>query len=510
MEPLESIIRSIIDGEVSSREELQKKKFEVCSKFNLSEVPSNAELIETAKGMTNEETGELVFSLLKRKPARSQSGVTVIAVMTSPEKCPHGRCNVCPGGPESVRPSPQSYTGREPAALRGERNRFDPFSQVKDRLNQYRAIGHSTDKVDLIIMGGTFPARKLEYQRNFIKGCLDALNDNKEPTLAESIKKNETANNRCIGITVETRPDQCSEEQIANMLPYGTTRVELGVQCLRNDILKKINRGHGVEETVKATKLCKDHGLKVCYHMMPGLPGSTVEEDLEDFKKLFDDPRFRPDMLKIYPTLVVKGTELYDMWKGNEYKPLSTDAAAKLVAQIKAAVPPYVRIQRVQRDIPSQLIEAGVKKSNLRQYAWDVMERRGLECRCIRCREAGRSDSEIGEIKLKHIKYCASEGTEHFLELGGKKLLTAYARLRVKEGTTPTLRELKVVGHMTPLDSEPISYQHSGYGNRLLQVCEDIASEYGKIRVTSGIGAREYYRGKGYVLDEPYMFKNLP
>ncbi len=510
MDPLERIIRSIIDGEVTSKDELQKKKFEVCGEFDLKELPGNSELIETAKDMVDEEGHEFLFSLLKRKPARSQSGVTVIAVMTSPEKCPHGRCIVCPGGPESERPSPQSYTGKEPAALRGERNLFDGFTQVKDRLEQYRAIGHDTDKVDLIVMGGTFPARPLEYQREFIKGCLDALNGSIGSSLEDSIKTNERGKNRCIGLTVETRPDHCVEEHTANMLSYGTTRVELGVQCLRNDILNDINRGHGVEETIRATTLCKDHGLKVCYHMMPGLPGSSDEDDLDDFKQLFEDTRFRPDMLKIYPTLVVKGTELYEMWKRGEYQPLSTKEAAELVAHIKSIVPPYVRIQRVQRDIPSPLIEAGVKKSNLRQYAWEVMEERGLRCRCIRCREAGRSDLKMGEIELDQITYSASGGTEHFFELGDGTLLTGYARLRVKEGIPPTLRELKVVGHMTPLGSDPISYQHSGHGDRLLSACEQIASKYGKIRVTSGIGAREYYRKKGYILKGPYMFKYLP
>jgi len=358
-------------------------------------------------------------------------------------------------------------------------------------------------------MGGTFPARTLGYQRRFIKGCLDALNGYVHDSLEEAIKTNEKAENRCIGLTVETRPDQCSDQQIADMLSYGTTRVELGVQSLRNDILEGIDRGHTVEDSIEATERCKDAGIKVCYHMMPGLPGTTSEEDLKDFKKLFHDNRFRPDMLKIYPTLVVEGTELYEMWSSGGYEPLGTGEAAELIAKVKSIVPEYVRIQRVQRDIPSQLIEAGVKKSNLRQYAWEVMEEQGSSCRCIRCREAGRSDKEVKDIELRHISYEASDGTEHFFELGDGDLLVGYARLRMKENMIPTLRELKVVGKMTPLDSEPISYQHTGYGTILLNSCEDKALGYGRIRVTSGIGAREYYRDHGYELKGPYMFKDL-
>ncbi|MFO8109313.1 MAG: tRNA uridine(34) 5-carboxymethylaminomethyl modification radical SAM/GNAT enzyme Elp3 [Thermoplasmata archaeon] len=511
MDPLETLVFRIVQNKVVSKKELQKEKFKICKKFGMSEVPGNAELIEaTKKFLDKEEDRVKVIKLLKRKPARSLSGVAVIAVMTSPEKCPHGRCIVCPGGPDSRFSSPQSYTGREPAALRGVRNEFSGYEQVKDRLEQYHSIGHGTDKADLIIMGGTFPARPLKYQHEFVKDCLDALNGSKENCLKDAIKKNETAVNRCIGLTVETRPDYCGRTELKKMLSYGTTRVELGVQCLRDDILNNIQRGHGTEESIKATELCKDHGLKVCYHMMPGLPGSSPKQDLKDFERLFNHEEFMPDMIKIYPTLVVEGTELYNMWKRGEYSPLSTREAAKLVAKIKSVVPPYVRIQRVQRDIPSPLIQSGVKNSNLRQYVWDEMEKQGSACRCIRCREAGRRQVTLEKIELKHRTYKASGGTEHFLELGDGHLLIGYARLRVKEDHPPTLRELKVVGHMTPLDSDPISYQHTGCGNKLLEACESIASEWGKIRVTSGIGAREYYRDRGYALDGYYMVKSIP
>ncbi len=512
MDPLEELVRSISEGKIITKEQLQKEKFKVCGRYDLSELPGNAELIETAKRMDDIDWNS-VKEILQRKPSRKASGVSVIAVMTSPAECPHGKCMVCPGGPDSPEPSPQSYTGREPAALRGARNEFSPYAQVKDRLEQYRAIGHKTDKVDLIIMGGTFPSRDIDYQHGFVKGCLDALNGFRSTSLEGAIRSNEIAPNRCIGLTVETRPDNCGEKVLHQMLSYGTTRVELGVQSLDDDTLKRIDRGHLTKDSIRATESCKDYGLKVCYHMMPGLPGTSKEEDLENFKMIFEDDRFRPDMLKIYPTLVVKGTELYDLWKEGKYVPLDTQHAAELVAEIKTIVPPYVRIQRVQRDIPSPLVEAGVKKSNLRQYAWKVMKEKGESCGCIRCREAGLSDKtvETEDLRLKELTYHASGGVEYFLEIGNEDLLVAYARLRIKDGISPTLRELKVVGEMTPLDSEPSSYQHAGYGSELLMRCEEIAGEFhDQIRVTSGIGVREYYRNHDYEMDGYYMVKDLP
>ncbi len=506
MDPLEILVHRLV--RVTSSEELQSVKFQVCGEFGLEEVPGNAELIAAARRVLHGDELSAVLKLLKRKPSRSQSGVAVVAVMTSPEGCPHGKCIVCPGGPDSDFYSPQSYTGREPAALRGIRHDYSPYEQVSGRLEQYHAIGHHTDKVDLIIMGGTFPARDLGYQRDFVKGCLDALNGLESSSLEDSIRENETAPNRCIGLTVETRPDHCGPEELDNMLSYGTTRVELGVQSVNDKILVKMGRGHGVRETVEATERCKDRGLKVCYHIMPGLPGSSPEEDLRGFREIFSDQRFMPDMIKIYPTLVVEGTELHRMWKRGEYEPLSTPEAAELIARMKALIPPYVRIQRVQRDIPSPIIEAGVVNSNLRQYVWDEMEKKGLVCRCLRCREAGRALPVPEDVDLIHREYSASGGVEHFFELGDGETMVAYARLRMKDGIPPTIRELRVVGHMTPLDTSSIHLQHSGYGNRLLEVCEEFAS--GVIRVTSGIGVREYYRQRGYELRGPYMVKNLP
>lgn len=513
MDYYEEILRQIKSGKISNTKELQKAKMDLCKKHGIDELPGNADILEKVEKY-DDITRDDVLDVLQRKPSRKKSGVTVIAVMTSPAECPHGRCMMCPGGPLDEEPSPQSYTGKEPAALRGERNDFDPKKQVEDRLKQYRAIGHTTDKIDLIIMGGTFPAREWSYQKGFTKGCFDGLNNSHSETLKDAQDTNETADIRCIGLTIETRPDYCKKTEIDRMLKLGATRVEMGVQSLRDEILKKIDRGHSVKDTIEATRLAKNRGLKVCYHMMPGLPGSTREKDIEDFKQLFNDQRFQPDMLKIYPTLVIEGTELFDVWKKGDYDPLSTEEAADLVAEMKDIVPPHVRIQRVQRDFPSPLVDAGVKKSNLRQYARKAMSKKGLSCDCIRCREVGHSEKEIDRtnLELKKIQYEASGGTEYFLELGEDDIIVGYARLRTSEKHNPILRELKVVGEMTPVskNGQKDGFQHAGFGKRLVKECEDISTQYGdSLKVISGVGAREYYRKMGYSLKEPYMVKHL-
>ncbi len=508
----QDIIEEIVEGDIDSPDELQKAKMKLCKKYNRDELPKNAEILKKVDEMETVNRDEVVH-VLQRKPARKKSGVSVIAVMTSPEECPHGRCRMCPGGPESREPSPQSYTGEEPAALRGERNDFYPYEQVKDRLEQYHAIGHKTDKIDLIVMGGTFPARDWRYQKNFVKGCFDALNDKNSKNLKEAQKINEDAQKRCVGMTIETRPDYCKEKELDRMLELGATKVEIGVQSIRNEVLEDIQRGHSVEDSIEATRLAKKKGFKVCHHIMPGLPGMTKENDLDDFNKLFDDPRFRPDMLKIYPALVIEGTDIYEDWKKGEYEPLSTSEAAELIAKMKSKVPSYVRIQRVQRDIPSPIVEGGVKKSNLRQYARKEIEALGKDCDCIRCREAGHSDKDVDvdSVELKRQVYKASGGREHFLELSDDEgIMLGYARIRTEDEISPLIRELKVVGEMTPVNEKGEHYQHSGFGSDLLKECESIAQDYGRsLRVISGVGARNYYRKFGYRFEKPYMVKRF-
>jgi elongator complex protein 3 len=501
------LISLILEGEIKERSSLQNHKIELCRELGLSRVPSNSETLDFA----SEEQVPLIVPMLQRKPVRTMSGVAVVAVMTSPAECPHGRCSYCPGGVNNG--SPQSYTGKEPAARRADRNAFDPYDQVRDRIEQLRAIGHRSDKIDLIVMGGTFTSRPPEYQRSFVKGCFDAMNGELSRDLEDAHHLNETAEHRCIGMTVETRPDQFHQDQLDLSMDMGTTRVELGVQILDDDILNGVERGHGVNEVVEATRLAKRRGLKVCYHLMPGLPGSDPDRDLECFAKVFDDPHFRPDMLKIYPTLVVKGTRLYDEWRRGNYSPYDVDVASDVIARMKLLVPEYVRIQRIQRDIPVPLIEAGVRKGHLRQLVASRLEEMGKGCRCIRCREVGLKGIDVTsqDPELKSLEYIASGGREQFLSLvlPEQDAIVGYARLRLDDEAR--LRELKVFGRMASFDHGGEEWQHRGSGRRLIEEAEARASDAGhaSIAVTSGVGVREYYRSLGYRREGAYMSKEL-
>lgn len=506
----------LTDGSISSRSDVQRAKASLCKKHGLARVPANYELLAHVP----EEIRDDVEHLLRNKPVRTASGVAPVAVMTSPADCPHGRCSYCPGG--VVNNSPQSYTGREPAALRATMYGFDPYDQTKARLEQLRAIGHRTDKVDLIIMGGTFTARPPDYQEWFVKRCFDAMNACESPSLAASHEINESARSRCAGLTVETRPDWLGEEHVARSISLGATKVELGVQVLDDQVLEGVKRGHGVDAVTSATALAREVGLKVCYHIMPGLPGSSPETDLKSFALMFNDERFRPDMLKIYPTLVVKGTELYDLWKDGRYEPMSLEDSVALIEEMKRITPRWVRILRVQRDIPVQLIEAGVRKSHLREIVAKDLEARGERCRCIRCMEAGhrgipgRGDAEEG-LTIEDTSYRASGGTEYFISASSIEgdCLVGYARLRLPDGdgvSAARVRELHVYGEMVPLDDRPNErWQHRGIGARLLALCEDKATAAGfdSILVTSGVGVRNYYRRLGYEREGMYMDKKL-
>ena len=517
--PLEYVadfVSMLATGAVTTREQVLRAKSALCRKHGLSRVPANYELL----ALIPDELEEYAEPLLRNKPVRTISGVAPVAVMTSPTECPHGRCAYCPGGVTNN--SPQSYTGKEPAALRATMYEYDPYRQTRARLDQLSAIGHRTDKVELIIMGGTFTARDHGYQQWFVKRCFDAMNGSESAGLEPSQLANEGAPSRCVGMTVETRPDWFLEEHIDRSMRLGATKVELGVQVLDDAVLEGVKRGHDIDSVAVATKRARDAGLKVCYHVMPGLPGSDMANDLRSFELMFSDERFRPDMLKLYPTLVVKGTELYDLWKSGEYSPLELDDAVSLVAEMKRRVPPWVRILRIQRDIPVQLIEAGVRKSHLRELARLELERTGHACNCIRCREVGqmgvdRSVAKPDEVDMVEVSYEANGGVEHFVSYetahGGS--LVGYARLRCAGDTDlhpARIRELHVYGEMTPINEPPSArWQHSGYGEQLLSRCEDLAEQAGHrtISVTSGVGARDYYRRLGYRCEGVYMSKPL-
>jgi elongator complex protein 3 len=522
MDFYDDIIDLIQNGKIRTKAEIHGAKVKLCKKYGLNHVPSDVDILEHAPADIYPE----IEAYLRLKPVRTTSGVAVVAVMTSPSDCPHGKCIYCPGGINFG--TAQSYTGHEPAAMRAESNDFDPFKQTRSRIDQLKTIGHPTDKIDLIIMGGTFTARESQYQEWFVKRCFDALNEMEAPTLLDAQGLNEYASSRCIGLTIETRPDWCRESHVDEILNLGGTRVELGIQSTSNEILERIKRGHTVEDSKNATRFVKDSGMKVCYHMMPGLPGSDFESDLRLFKTIFENPDFRPDMLKIYPTLVIEGTELHDKWKEGGYKPLNTADCADLIAKIKEFVPKWVRIQRIQRDIPVKLISDGVDKSNLRQIVQNILKESGRSCDCIRCREVGISslsgiEVDLDTIELKKIKYQASQGTEHFLSFEDKNgILIGYSRLREPSETAHRkeissqpcmiIRELKVAGEMVPIGKVDHSrWQHQGYGARLIEECEALAklNKAKKILVTSGVGARQYYRKLDYERFGPYMSKTL-
>jgi elongator complex protein 3 len=450
-----------------------------------------------------------------KKFARTISGVTPVAVMTEPLKCP-GHCVYCP----TYSSTPQSYTPESPAVLRAIRCGYDAVKQVRSRLKVLSEMGHPTDKVELIVMGGTFLAFPEDYQYRFIKECLDGLNGENSADLEEAKKRNQTARHRCTGLCIETRPDWCGEKEIERMLSFGATRVELGVQMLDDEIYQLTRRGHKIEDVVRATSLLRQYGFKVHYHWMPGLPGSTPEHDLELSRMLFEDERFKPDGLKLYPTMVVEGTELERWYKEDRYRPYDVKTMVKLMIEIKSIVPKYVRISRVLRDIPAKFITAGCKDS-LRGTVRQRMKQRGIECKCIRCREYGhraREGWEIGEPKLVRLDYGAAGGKEIFLSFEDEgETLFAVLRMRIQPQSSESpaiIRELHVYGPEVPLAGQnAAAAQHKGLGKALLREAERIAAEeFGARQMTilSGIGAREYYRTEfGYKSRGDYMVRDL-
>ena len=546
------IINDILDGKITTRKDLETEKRQLCRDLKLSKFMSNADILEYAKA--NEK--EIVSGILKKKPTRTMSGVAIVAVMCHPHKCPHGRCFYCPESDIA----PPSYTGEEPAALRGRMYEYHPYVQCFNRLKQLKKIGHPIDKVELIIMGGTFPSRDLSYQEWFVSQCLKAMCDfslimeNKpenyeynldldeirsfesnvlktyppnDYVIMEDVQRvNENSKVRCVGMTFETRPDYCKKEHINRMLDFGVTRVELGVQTLSDDLYIKIKRGHNIADVVEANQLLRDSAIKVAMHMMPGL-FSNQNRDLKMFKQLFSDDNFKPDMLKIYPCLVTKGSELYDLWAEGSYEPYNDDEAVELITKVKSIRPKWVRTMRIQRDIPSTLIEAGVKKSNLGELVYNNLERNHIACKCIRCREIGHKKTskeyKLDDFEMFSEKYTACEGEEHFLSIEdiNEESIAGFLRLRLPSKNhfrpeitddTALIRELHVYGNMIKIGSKnPNIGQHTGFGERLLKEAENIAIDNGKnqVAIISGIGSRNYYRKFGYEKHGPYMMKKI-
>jgi len=525
-EACREIIERLLEDPPRDRKGLATIKRAVCKKFSLDAFPRNSDILEVA----TEEERDFVLPFLLKKPSRTLSGVAVVAVMSKPLPCPHGKCTMCPGGVEED--SPQSYTGFEPAAMRGRMYNYDPKEQVIARLAQLEAIGHNTSKIDLILMGGTLPAAPLDYQEYFIKGCLDGVTKSNTANITEAIAKAETSERRCIGITVETRPDTCSHERLQQSLDWGVTRVEIGVQMLSDKIYERINRGHTVQDVTNAFKQLRDLGLKVTAHMMVGLPGATWEEELASFKTLMTDSRFIPDELKIYPLMLMENTKLFEEYKAGQYEPLTFEQTVERVAEYKANILPSIRLKRVLRDIPAPRIFAGPKKSDLRQYAQKHLEESGRKCHCIRCREVGHQQNKgitpsEENIELVRRDYDASGGKEVFLsfEDTSQDIILGFLRLRhpssetlipsVKETPFSIIRELHIYGSLVNIGFEAkqkFDWQHKGYGTKLIEEAVEISkNEMGSelLLVTSGIGVREYYAKKKFTKLLPYMARKL-
>src|SRR5581483_7145164 len=445
------------------------------------------------------------------------------AVMPKPYECPHGKCIYCPGGIEFN--TPLSYTGTEPATKAAQKFQFDPYEQVSSKMKQLQSRGHDTGKSEMVIVGGTFPFMPGGYQREFAKSCYDALNGFRSKTLQEAMAANERAQNRCVGFTVETKPDYCKEPHVDLMLELGVTRVEIGVQSLDDRVYKLVNRGHTLDDVVDAFRIARDSGYKIVAHMMPGLPGSSPDKDIADFRRLFEDDAFKPDMLKIYPTLVLEHTGLFKMHESGKYRAYSDEDLENVIVEAKKIIPPWVRIMRVQREIESKDIVAGPKSGNLRQIVLQKLRQQGFKCRCIRCRETGlqKKYPTEDEVTLKRTDYSASNGREIFLSYESKDGETILGFLRLRKVAKPhrselaknaIVRELHVYGQAVGVGKRESndSYQHRGYGAKLLKEAERIAKgELGvdKIAIISAVGTRQYYKKLGYHQDGPYVSKVL-
>lgn len=522
------IIKYLVSNPNTPRHRITNIKGKIGKNYNVNSVIKNATIL----GFATIDEKKIITPLLKRRKTRTNSGVSVIAIMTKPLPCP-GTCIYCPG--QKSQPGQkvaQSYTGQEPAALRSINNQYDSFKQVRSRISDLEAIGHVIDKIEIICMGGTFLSTPLDYQKQFIQGAYEGVLNKTVSDLNEAKRLAENSKRRLIGLTIETRPDYCKEDHIDRMLSYGVTRVELGIQTVFDDVFELVKRGHSTRDSIEAIRIARDAGLKINAHIMPNLPGSDYNRDLTLFRTIFSDSDYRPDMLKIYPCLVIKGTELYEWWKNGIYNPYSTTQLIDLIAQIKKEIPPYVRIQRIMRDIPAPLIEAGCKKSNLRQLVRMKLDKDRSKCNCIRCREYGiaqnmhqYNENNFEDFKLERSDYKASRGEETFLSFENNNLLIGYLRLRkpsefshrseLNDGKTLIVREIRIVGEIVPTDTIPNFFtqiQHRGFGKRLLEEAEKISSEEydaKKLAVISGVGARNWFYKLGYESDGPYVSKKL-
>ena len=540
LEIIENIkrIKTVEDLSVFKRELSKKHGFSILLN---SDILQEYFLLIKEKKITEKwqkKYGDFFLSLLKKRAIRTLSGIAPVAVLTKPYPCP-GKCAYCPQRSDV----PVSYLPNEPAVMRALRLHFNPYLQTIYRLKALENNGHEPNKIELIVIGGTWSYLPTKYKYWYILNCFKAANDyqkiKKEIKIEKSekpvnpkkiiensynqslrldeikrlLKQEQTKNEKSlygiIGLTLETRPDYLIEKELLEMRELGCTRVEIGVQAIDDKILKLNRRGHDVLAISQATKKLKQFGFKVTYHFMPALPGSSPKKDIEMFKNIYSDPRFQPDQIKFYPTVVVKNSLLYNWWKNGKYKPYTDEELEYVIIECKKLVPVYTRIIRLIRDIPGESIEAGNKITNLRQ----VIKDKGISCNCIRCREAKNKIISEKNIKLNVLKYLASEGVEYFISFDSldNKTLSGFCRLRIdfsSQIAPAIIRELHVYGQLVPIGGKT-KIQHRGLGKRLMAEAEKIAkkNKVEKIAVISGVGVRGYYRKLGYKLKNNYMIK---
>jgi len=470
---------------------------------------------------------------IRMKPMRTLSGVTTVTVLTKPYPCP-GKCIFCP---TDVR-MPKSYLPDEPGAMRAVEHDFDPYDQVMSRITQLKALGHPTDKIELLILGGTWSSYKRDYQEWFVKRCFDAMNNVPlTPTplpLGEGAEKagegelekahtyNETTHHRNVGLVIETRPDEINPDEIRWLRHLGVTKVQMGAQSLDDRILEMNKRGHDVECTRQAVALLRAAAFKIVLHWMPNLHGATPESDREDFARLWTD--FCPDEIKIYPNQLLANAELYEYWQRGEFQPYTTQELIDLIADIKPSIPRYCRVNRVIRDIPSTNVVEGNRRTSLRQDVHEEMKRRGTVCQCVRCREVRGKSVRTGALELDDLVYQAGAAEEHFISyVTPQDKLAGFVRLSLPCKDSPQtgindldgaalIREVHVYGQSLPVGAEKSgAAQHVGLGTSLLEEAERIAKEkgYSRMAVISAVGTRKYYLGRGFERGEYYLVKRL-
>jgi len=474
-------------------------------------------------------------SLLERirmKPMRTLSGVTTVTVLTKPYPCP-GKCIFCP---TDVR-MPKSYLPDEPGAMRALEHQFDPYTQVASRIQALKNLGHPTDKIELLILGGTWSSYRRDYQEWFVKRCFDAMNEiNEEKYKLEPQEKsnnpdvelkkaqaiNETSNHRNVGLVIETRPDEINPDEIKWLRHLGVTKVQLGAQSFDDHILDINKRGHDVESTRQAVALLRAASFKIVLHWMPNLLGATPQSDREDFAKLWND--FCPDEIKIYPNQLLANAELYEYWQRGEFHPYTTEDLVELLVNIKPTIPRYCRVNRVIRDIPGNNVVEGNTRTSLRQDIQTEMKKRGTKCQCIRCREVKGKTVELSSLTLHDEIYSAGKAEEHFISFDtADDGLAGFIRLSLPSKESPEtglsdlngaalIREVHVYGQSLAVGAEKTgAAQHVGLGTRLLEEAEKIAKQNGfeKLAVISAVGTRGYYLDRGFERGEYYLVKKI-